>query len=231
VKQTAVTVAVMALAASGAHAEPRFMAGSGPVGDISMPLRSVLDLRYYTVIRQQFDFSCGSAALATLLRHHYGYRVREDDAFRGMWAAGDRAQIRRLGFSLLDMKRYLDGRGIASDGYQVSLDQVAKTGLPGIALIKVRGYSHFVVVKGVSSREVLVGDPSTGLHPMPRDAFQAAWNGVYFVLNTEQPRGRQTFNRNTQWAAFSRAPLGDGRLFDPVSLQALALTAPFYRDF
>lgn len=216
--------------ASGAAAQSHFIASPALTGDFAVPMRTMLDQRYFTVIRQQFDFSCGSAALATLLRYHYGRRVREDDVFRGMWANGDQPQIRKLGFSLLDMKRYLGSLGLVADGYEVSLDDIAEAGLPGIALINLKNYKHFVVVKGVNKEEVLVGDPSAGLQPMGRDEFQAAWNGVYFVLNSEQDFGRKDFNGDAQWAAFSRAPVGRG-FHDPISLQALALTAPFYRDF
>jgi predicted double-glycine peptidase len=204
--------------------------GTSPTGNFTLPVRSVLDLRYETVVRQRYDFSCGSAALATLLRYHYGRRVREDDAFRGMWAEGDKPQIRKLGFSLLDMRRYLASVGFQSDGYRVTLDQIATTGIPGIALITIKGYKHFVVVKGVSPREVLLGDPSTGLQVMPRERFTSAWNGVYFVLNSDQAFGKSAFNRRSQWNAYARAPVG-GRYLEPPGLQALALTAPFYRDF
>lgn len=224
------TLASVALMTSGASAQTRFVTGMGALNDFAIPVTSVLDRKYWTVIRQQFDFSCGSAALATLLRYHYGMRVREDDVFRGMWAEGDREQIQRLGFSLLDMKRYLQALNLRADGYQVSLEQIADAGLPGVALIAPNGYRHFVVVKGVNEREVLVGDPSLGLTIMPREEFLETWNGVYFVLNSEQAFGRRGFNQDQQWASFSRAPIGS-RFFDPVSVQALALTLPFYRDF
>src|SRR5690606_23654254 len=174
-------------------------------------------------------FSCGSAALATLLRFHYGYDVGEELAFRGMWLRGDRDQIRKVGFSLLDMKRWLASRGLQADGYEVSLDTIAETGIPGVALIAVKNYRHFVVVKGLRNGEVLLGDPSLGLSIMPRKEFEAAWNGIYFVLSEEQDRGRSTFGSPQQWAAFARAPLGSG-LGDPVSQQALMLTAPAFGD-
>lgn len=208
----------------------RFITGVSANGDFSLPIQSMDERRYATVVRQRYDFSCGSAALATLLRFHYSRNVTEDRVFVGMWQDGDRDAIRRVGFSLLDMRRYLNAQGLKADGYKVSLDEVAKSGIPGIALISVKNYKHFVVVKGVSQTEVLVGDPSTGLHLMPRGAFASAWNGVYFVLNTEQDRGRSTFNVPGQWATYTRAPIGD-RFDEPVSLQALAVTAPFYRDF
>jgi uncharacterized protein len=207
-----------------------FMSGIGPVADFTIPLQSFAERKYATIVRQRYDFSCGSAALATLLRYHYAHDVGEDDVFTGMWAKGDREQIRKVGFSLLDMKRYLDARKLRADGFRVSLDQIADTGIPGIALISVKNYRHFVVVKGVNKNDVLVGDPAIGLHVLSRAEFEKAWNGVYFVLNSNQDFGRTKFNGGAQWAAFSRAPVG-GRFIDPLSLQALSLTAPFYRDF
>ncbi|HEV2567132.1 MAG TPA: C39 family peptidase [Sphingomonas sp.] len=202
----------------------------GGTGDLLMPVRSMEEQKFAGIVRQRYDFSCGSAALATLLRFHYGRAMGEQEAFLGMWRDGDRDAIRKVGFSLLDMKRYLSGIGLAADGFKVSLDQIQKTAIPGIALITVKNYRHFVVVKGVSDREVLIGDSSVGLRAVPRDEFQALWNGVYFVLNAEKDRGRKAFNTGLQWASLPRAPLG-ARFTDPISQQALALTAPFYRDF
>lgn len=222
---------VLAATACATHVpgEQRFIGTNGPVGDYRMPVRSVAEMRFTGVVRQKYDFSCGSAALATLLRYHYDRDVREETAFRGMWAQGDQAQIRRLGFSLLDMKRWLASRGIAADGYRVSIDQIVGTGVPGIALIAIKNYRHFVVVKGLDRRDVLLGDPSTGLSVMPVDKFKAAWNGIYFVLSNDQALGKASFNRTSQWAAYARAPLG-ARFSDPVSQQALQLTAPALGD-
>lgn len=223
--------ALVAIAACAADVEqgPVFLTQGGLLGEFSIPVSSIVDQRFAGVIRQRYDFSCGSAALATLLHYHYDYDVREDNAFRGMWASGDQEQIRKVGFSLLDMKRWLATRGISADGYQVPLDKIAETRIPGIALISVKNYRHFVVVKGVRGEEVLLGDPSAGLTVMPRSEFLAAWNGVYFVLAEDQALARQRFNQNAQWGAFARAPVGSG-FSDPLSQQALSLTAPFYGD-
>jgi predicted double-glycine peptidase len=228
---------IAALAASGLlaacgqlHAD-----GSGAVAAVSssatsevllVPVRSMAETKFNTVVHQRYDFSCGSAALATLLHFHYGGSQDEEATFRGMWAKGDRDQIRRLGFSLLDMKRYLASLGLSSDGFKVGLDQIAKTHIPGIALITIRNYRHFVVVKGLNADEVLLGDPATGLRAMRRADFVKNWNGIYFVLNSEVERGRAHFNTPYQWAQYPRiAP--NAVFLQPLSQQALALAAPF----
>ncbi len=192
--------------------------------------RSMVETRYDTVIRQQFDFSCGSAALATLLTYHYGRDQGEGLVFRGMWRDGDQAAIQKQGFSLLDMKRYLGAQGIDANGYKVSLDQVRQAGTPGIALIAPGGYRHFVVVKGIEDGFVLVGDPSLGLRRMDREEFEETWNGVYFVVTGGANINHLAFNADAQWgrvAAFG----ADQGMFQPVSQQVLNLTAPGYGEF
>lgn len=217
-------------AAQTQGADPLFLSSSGSLNDYQVPVASMLARKFNTVVRQQYDFSCGSAALATLLLYHYELPRSEADVFTGMWREGDQPRIRQVGFSLLDMKRYLAENSLKADGYRVSLDSIGQRGLPGIALITVKGYRHFVVVKGVSADRVLIGDPSLGLKSMNRAEFQRVWNGIYFVLTSSLEVGQRNFNGQRQWRAFARAPVG-GPFLDPVSQQALALTAPFYRDF
>src|SRR5690606_29731157 len=80
-------------------------------GNYSIRLTSLKEARFKTTVAQQYDFSCGSAATATLLTYQYGHPVSEADVFRQMYAHGDQAKIRQQGFSLLDMRRYLGSLG------------------------------------------------------------------------------------------------------------------------
>ncbi|MDP1027658.1 C39 family peptidase [Sphingomonas sp. KR1UV-12] len=210
--------------------DPRIATASTGTSEYAVPVASMLARKFNTVVRQQYDFSCGSAALATLLHYHYGLPRSETEVFTGMWREGDQAQIRRVGFSLLDMKRYLAENRLRADGYKVTLAAIEQRKLPGIALITTRGYRHFVVVKGIAGDNVLLGDPSLGLQTVSRAKFQAMWNGIYFVLNSATEVGTQNFNAVRQWQALARAPIGSPFL-DPLSQQALTLSAPFYRDF
>lgn len=156
---------------------------------------------FRTTVRQRYDFSCGAAALATLLIHHYGCDLTEEQVLTAMLREGDADKIRSEGFSMLDMKRYLDGNGYECAGYEVSLDRLGELGLPGIVLITIRGLNHFVVVKGVSPTDVLLGDPVLGIRAISRATFDEIWNGMVLVIRSFQETGRRSFNRGDEWEA------------------------------
>ena len=173
---------VMFFAASASHAETVDLQGIG--GRYAVPVTSLKQLRYRATMRQQYDFSCGSAAISTLLTHQYGDAVSEQTVFEGMYATGDQQKIRRDGFSLLDMKRYLASRGYEADGFVQPLDKLTEAGLPAVVLIAEKGYHHFVVIKGVTDGRVLVGDPANGTRSLPHAAFEKIWGSkLLFVIH------------------------------------------------
>ena len=175
-------------------------------GTYSVPVTSMKELRFRGTTRQQYDFSCGSAALATLLTSHYGFPVSEEDVFKEMYARGDKDKIRREGFSLLDIKLFLEARGFTADGFIADLDRLNVAGIPAIALVNEKGYNHFVVIKGLKDGRVLVGDPSTGTRVIPRTRFEAMWSsGILFVVSNRSERAR--FNSDSDWRSAPRAPL------------------------
>ena len=178
-------------------------------GSFSVPTTSMKESRYKTTLRQQYDFSCGSAAVATLLTHHYNQPVTEDQVFRAMYERGDRAKIQREGFSLLDMKLYIDSLGYQSDGVEGTLDQLAGAKVPAIVLIKEQGYFHFVVIKGVKDGRVLLGDPAMGTKVMSRAEFEKVWvNRIFFIIHNRMEVAQ--FNREADWRVRPKAPIQDG---------------------
>lgn len=175
-------------------------------GGYTVKVTSLKEARFRATVRQRHDFSCGSAAVATLLTYQYGFPVGEADVFRQMYAAGDQAKIRSEGFSLLDMRRYLESRGFRADGFLLPLDKLLEEGLPAIVLINDRGYRHFVVVRGLRNGRVLVGDPARGSRTIPRRDFEAMWdNKVLFVVHNR--RELASFNQARDWNAAPLAPM------------------------
>lgn len=162
--------------------------------------RSFAERRFVEVVRQRYDFSCGSAALATLLTYNYELPVDEMGILSAMYEVGDKEKIHKEGFSLLDMKKYLESLGLRAEGYRESLDKLAKAGIPAIVLINRNGYTHFVVVKGVTRNKVLVGDPAQGLRVYRRSEFESMWNKILFVMIDMKPIAKQYFNSRALWA-------------------------------
>jgi hypothetical protein len=148
------------------------------------PVRSLLELRQENVVVQQWDTSCGAAALATLLRYQHGLSDSEKQIAEGMLRVTDPLKVKvRGGFSLLDLKRYADARGLQGVGYmRLSLDTLMDMA-PAVVPIMTRGYPHFVVVRGRSDDKVLIADPAFGNWTMDVDAFERAWEGnIGFVV-------------------------------------------------
>ena len=81
------------------------------------PVRSLLEMRREGVMIQNWDLSCGAAALAILLRYEFGEPVTEREIARGLMrrseyvAHPELLQVRE-GFSLLDLKRYVESYGV-----------------------------------------------------------------------------------------------------------------------
>lgn len=178
-------------------------------GGYKLRVTSLKEARFRTTVPQRYDFSCGSAATATLLSYQYGVPVNEEQVFVKMYTNGDQAKIRKEGFSMLDMRRYLQSRGFEADGFELPLDKLAEEGVPAIVLLNDRGYRHFVVVKGLRNGRVLLGDPARGTRAMPRSRFESLWdNRVLFVIHNR--RDIALFNQPRDWRTAPPAPMDMG---------------------
>lgn len=202
---------------------------TGAGGTFNVPVVSVREARFKKVIRQRYDFSCGSAAVATLLTYHYDRPTTEETVFRDMFLKGDQDKIRKEGFSLLDMKGYLDRQGLRANGYRVGLDKLSENGIPAIALINTKGYLHFVVIKGVDEAEIVIADPALGTKIMPRAEFEQNWNEILFVMLDDTDVARQFFNEEEAWAVRTKAPMGSALMRE--GLAHFALSLPGFNEF
>jgi predicted double-glycine peptidase len=188
-------------------------------------------MRFRTTVPQQFDYSCGAAAIATLLTFHYGQEVSEREVIVHMFARGDQPKILKEGFSLLDMKLYLEARRYSADGFEIDrkqFDELIAEQVPFIALIKDGGYNHFVVVKGATKRHVLIGDSAKGGRIMPRAEFERMWDGrIAFLIHSHQFMAQ--FNVPHHWRVVPHMALGTFVTHD--NLAALTFLRPGPNDF
>jgi predicted double-glycine peptidase len=206
--RSAAIAAFLSLATQPAWAGPVTIVS--PFGSFKIKAESLNELRWESVVRQQYDFSCGSAAVATLLTYHYERPTSEAEVFESMINRGDADKIRTYGFSMLDMKQYLDSQGLNSDGFRVKLEDFIGIGLPAITLINTGGYKHFVVIKGMDDGNVLVGDPAVGTVVVPKEHFETLWTGTVLGAREDMLLAKQYFNNDRDWQVRPNSPLQRG---------------------
>ena len=81
----------------------------------------------------------------------------------------------RQGFSLLDLKRFVDNRGYQGVGYG-NLELKDLGGLaPIIVAVSPLGYNHFLVFRGQVGDRVVLADPAFGNRTMSVEKFQRIW--------------------------------------------------------
>lgn len=185
---------------------------------IVKPVMSMRERRFEHIVEQKTDFSCGAAALATILRYAYGMNVSEPQVVSEMLALADPVQVRQLGFSLLDVKRYVESIGMRGRGYRINIEALNEVRVPVIVLLNYKGYKHFVVLRRISGNSVYLGDPAMGNRVIDREAFASGWNGVLFAVigpqyNREtpllRPRERLTVRDTESWRPISDVELVD----------------------
>ena len=180
-----------ALAPGAALADFIPMPGGGMV---IVQRKSVVDLRFVNVMRQQFDLSCGAAAIGTLFNHFYGEKLDEREIIADIVKTGDKAKIERDGFSMLELKQFGERRGYVVRGFKVTKPEaLGELKVPFLTLVSSRGYNHFVIVKGTKDGIVYMADPAFGNRSMPLAEFVPTWAGVILVYLSQTKKPNNQF--------------------------------------
>ena len=145
-------------------------------------VQSIRERRFADIVEQKTDFSCGAAALATVLRQAYWLDVNEDEIIKGMLQNADQELVRVQGFSMLDMKRYVESIGMRARGYRIPAQSLESVNIPVVVLLDIRGYKHFVVLQRTQKDWVYIGDPVLGHKRYSHEDFIKGWNGIVFAV-------------------------------------------------
>ena len=152
---------------------------------ITKRVRSLQAIRQANLVRQKWDLSCGSAALGTLLTYHLNDPVPETAIIVWILRRSDPVRIQsRGGFSLLDLKRFVQARGYDAEGYaDLGLQDLLDLRRPAIVPVRIKGFDHFLVFRGVIGDRVALADPAFGNLTMKTHHFVEVWkNGIGFVV-------------------------------------------------
>jgi predicted double-glycine peptidase len=205
------------------------MAGVGG-GQITQSVRMepFSELKYRNITRQAFDYSCGSAALVTIMTYHLGLDVTEQQAMEGMLERGEKEKIiARRGFSLLDMKRYVASLNVESAGFRAEVKDLLSLEHPAIVPIDYAGAKHFVVLRGVRDGIVYIADPSAGNIVFSLKEFTTLWDrNTLFII---YPPKNQPFPGKLALNDQELGVTDMDRIKDNGNLKSLSDTLPMQR--
>lgn len=151
----------------------------------AVTIKPAVEDQFRGIVRQAYDYSCGSAALTTLLNGYGGLKLTEQQTMSGLLQYGEYQRIiERRSFSLLDMKRFVTALGLNSGGYRGQISDLAALKQPAIVPITYAGFKHFVVYKAYKDGRVYVADPALGNISFDETRFREVWdNNTLFIVD------------------------------------------------
>jgi uncharacterized protein len=150
---------------------------------------TVKELRDLHVVKQETDYSCGAAALATLMRFYFHDEVSEKeilDLLQQKLSPEEKKDRAAKGFTLLELKQIAEMRGYQAAGFRMPIWELAEVVAPVIVFVEPFGYKHFAVYRGIDRGRVYLADPSRGNLRMSIGHFLDEWSGIVFVLGKSE---------------------------------------------
>lgn len=156
-----------------------------PIGPmINKRVKNLKAIKRQHIVSQSLDFSCGPAALATLLSYYFRDKVTENQIIKYLLLTSDLQKIKeKKGFSLLDLKNFAKMRGYKVSGYKMDLEYLIALDRPVLIPIRIKDYSHFVIFRGLKGDRIFLADPALGNMTMRTDKFLHLWTGVGLVVS------------------------------------------------
>lgn len=122
-------------------------------------------LKRQNVVMQRRDYSCGAAALATLVRYYWGDQVNELTFLKELdklLTPEEVADRIKNGLSITDLKRAAVSKGYLAKLGKLPFDKLVESKVPLIVGVTIEGYDHFVVYRGWDGHYVYLADPIQG---------------------------------------------------------------------
>lgn len=183
-------------------------------------LTTLNEIKNRGVVRQHYDYSCGSAALTTLLTYFLGLELDEQRVMNGLLTYGQKEKIiARRGFSLADMKRFVSAIGYKSGGFRAEFSDLEELTQPAILRIVHGDFTHFVVLRDIVDGRVFIADPAFGNLTLTKEGFLKVWDNILFLVYAGEGQRKAGLDLTDEDMAF----IGE----DQVS-QLLLQTIPAY---
>jgi predicted double-glycine peptidase len=164
---------------------------------INRTVKSKTEIRFENIIKQKYDVSCGSAALATIFNYYYDDKITEQEIIDTIKNFKNMTTLKNSsGFTLLDLKNAAELYNYNAYGLKGSIEQIRNIDLPMIVLINSPQGPHFVVIKNITDKQVNLADPALGNISLEINEFKKQWNGIVLAIESKTNPGRNNFSKN-----------------------------------
>jgi predicted double-glycine peptidase len=156
---------------------------------IMQKVKPHVEIKHRNIVKQRYDFSCGSATVSTLFNYYLNDPIDEKEAIKGLFEYGNKRNIiKNRGFSMLDIKKFANARGYKVLGYRTDLEGLVALGKPAIVTIVLGNYKHYVIFRGVKKGRVFLADPALGNTILSVKEFEKIWyKNIALVI---EPKGK-----------------------------------------
>jgi len=178
---------ISVLANACALSQPLHSTAAYPVED-SPGIQDWTMLKDERVVMQQYDYSCGASAMATMLRYYFNDAVSELDILNDvdvLFTNDELQVIRERGLSFLELERLAQNRGYQSVSVELTPEAARSLQGPIIIYLKTPDYQHFAVLRQVINGTAYLADPSRGNVVLPFLQLLEHWHGEALILGKE----------------------------------------------
>src|SRR6056297_746584 len=153
---------------------------------INAKVESIAELRFKNIVKQKYDVSCGSAALATIFQYNYNDDISEQEIIDMILGVKNISSLKNeSGFTLLDLKMAAEFFGYTVHGLKGSLTAIKQIQLPMIVLLDAPQGPHFVVIRKIDDVSVQVADPALGNKSIKIEVFNEQWNNILLAVENK----------------------------------------------
>ncbi|MEO5696689.1 MAG: peptidase domain-containing ABC transporter [Burkholderiaceae bacterium] len=149
-------------------------------------------IQRFAWVEQAEAMDCGAACLAMVCKHY--------DIGITLGKLRELANVTTQGATLDSLARTGESLGFSARGVQCTFDTLRGFELPMI--VHWEGY-HYVVVYGVSNRQVWIADPAVGFKKLSVEEFERGWSGTCLVFTPGQDMAQLAASRSP-WVRFAR---------------------------
>ena len=158
---------------------------------VSKPELGESVIKRFQLVEQAEEMDCGAACLAMICKHH-GIQTT-------LGKLRELANVTTQGATLDSLARAGESLGFTTRGVQCTFDSLLGFGLPFI--VHWEGY-HYVVVYGVSKRQVWVADPAIGFKKLSVEEFERGWSGTCLLFTPGENMAQLAASRSP-WVRFA----------------------------